>query len=115
MLRRVAEAVRESALKRRTTMMRSLTCILAAAGLSACAATSDPQTADTTTVSQVDDQDEAQLICEYIRQTGTKFRRKVCGTKEQWEMSAARGQEAADAIHKSIKAQTAFDNPGNGT
>lgn len=94
-------------------MMRWLPSILAAAALSACASTSDTQTANTTTVAQGDDPDEPQLICEYIRQTGTKFRRKVCGTKEQWEMSAARGQEAADAIHKSIKAQTAFDNPGN--
>lgn len=87
-------------------------------GLSACATTEpDPEAAMAATAEseeasagRVAEADPDEVICEYIRMTGTKFRKRVCGTREQWERSRALGDEAAAAVHKSVKAQSAFNN-----
>lgn len=105
--------------------MNRYVCLIAAAALGACATTADEESAESPQAvaaaeaaaageSEDSEDEEGGLICKSIRQTGTKFRRKVCGTKEQWAYSRERGREAGDAIRKSTSAQTARDNVDGG-
>ncbi|MEO0975026.1 MAG: hypothetical protein AAFX85_18210 [Pseudomonadota bacterium] len=103
--------------------MRLIVCALAVLGLSACASTgtdgwepaaeaNEPAETSEGEAIQVADSsgDPDRVICQRVAITGTKFKKKICGTQEQWDQSRAQGREAAEGVHRSVKAQTAFDN-----
>ena len=90
--------------------------VVAALALGACSTTSGStnaardRAADEGSVSGVN-ADGERIRCEYIRQTGTRFRERVCRTEEEW----SRIEENTDQIINDSQGRIAPDNgPGVG-
>jgi hypothetical protein len=88
--------------------------LLLATLASGCAATSDTQTADAVmangnpadaTVAMTDraeggSGDPDEMICKVEKQTGSRIRRKICATREQWERTEEYAQEATEKMQR---------------
>ena len=89
--------------------------VVAALALGACSTTSGDtaardRAAEERTVSGVNENGE-RIRCEYIRQTGTRFRERVCRTEEEW----SRIEENTDQILRDGQGRMSPDNgPGVG-
>ncbi len=51
----------------------------------------EPQTAEQ--VAQTEASDDDKIICRRTAITGSKFKKKICGTKKEWETLANRGSK----------------------
>ena len=48
--------------------------------------------------SEAEEEDEDRMICKRTQIIGSKFKKKICGTKDDWDQMAQRGQDAASLM-----------------
>lgn len=91
---------------------------LAALGLSACVTPQSEQQAfaapDSTAVAASasdDGVDMSEVVCRKEQTTGTRFARKVCMTRQQWE-DAAKNVEGGDIISNAQRRGLQYSPPG---
>ena len=54
------------------------------------------QASDEAPAAEADDDDR--MICKRTQIIGSKFKKKICGTKDDWDQMAQRGQDAASLM-----------------
>ncbi len=56
--------------------------------------------------------DEDKIICRRTAVIGSKFKKKICGTKKQWETLSNRGSETTRSLQRRGKGLEPGDVPG---
>ena len=67
------------------------------------AETKSNETAPTTEQTAKVEDDEEKIICRRTEIVGSKFKKKICGTKEQWETLANRGASTTREMQRKGK------------